>query len=117
MTELQKTPDRPSRLRRTRPRSYLEWSTLRHWGKLPPWEVDQPGFLLREARLNAGLTQKILADRLGISQQAVSRAEQWASNPTIAFMRRWLAVCGVHLELRLSAPPDEVRRNPRNGHG
>jgi transcriptional regulator with XRE-family HTH domain len=43
----------------------------------------------------------MLADRLGITQQAVSRAERWASNPTVSLMRRWLAICGCRLELRL----------------
>jgi len=85
--------------RRRRPRSYLEWSTLRRWGKLPPWEVDIPGYLLRQAREQAGLTQLQLADRLGISQQAVSKAERWSSNPTVELMRRWLALCGKRLEL------------------
>jgi hypothetical protein len=43
----------------------------------------------------------MLADRLGITQQAVSRAERWASNPTVGLMRRWLTICGWRLELRL----------------
>lgn len=102
----ERLPHRPSRLRRTRPRSFLEWRTLRRWQKLPPWEADLPGYLLREARLSAGFTQRALADRLGITQQAVSRAERWESNPTIALMRRWLEICGLHLEIRLNPSPD-----------
>jgi DNA-binding XRE family transcriptional regulator len=93
--------ERLPRLIRRRPRSFIEWSTLRRWGKLPPWEVDVPGFLLREARHAAGLTQAMLADRLGITQQAVSQAERWNSNPTIDVVRRWLAVCGQRLELHV----------------
>ncbi len=93
--------DRPLRLTRRRPRTFTEWSALGRWGKLPPWEVDVPGFLLRQARQNAGLTQAMLADRLGITQQAVSRAERWASNPTVGLMRRWLTICGWRLEFRL----------------
>ena len=93
--------ERPPRLIRRRPRSFTEWSALRRWGKLPPWEVDVPGFLLREARRSSGLTQRLLAERLGITQQAVSQAEQWSSNPTVGLMRRWFAVCGHRLELRI----------------
>lgn len=93
--------DRASRLRRSRPRSFTEWRTLRRWGKLPPWEMDVPGYLLREARAEAGLTQETLAARLGITQQAVSRAERWESNPTVALMRRWLSICGFRLEICL----------------
>jgi DNA-binding XRE family transcriptional regulator len=93
--------ERLPRLIRRRPRSFIEWSTLRRWGKLPPWEVDVPGFLLREARHAAGLSQGMLADLLGITQQAVSQAERWNSNPTINLVRRWLTVCGHRLELHV----------------
>ena len=93
--------ERLPRLIRRRPRSFIEWSTLRRWGKLPPWEVDVPGFLLREARSTSGLSQAMLADRLGITQQAVSQAERWSSNPTVDLMRRWLEACGHRLELRV----------------
>lgn len=88
-------------LRRGRPRSFAEWSALRRWGRLPPWEEDVPGYLLRTARIEAGISQQELADRLGITQQAVSRAERWTSNPTIGLMSHWIRSCGGRLELRL----------------
>ena len=93
--------NRRLRLSRRRPRSFAEWRVLSRWGKLPAWEIDVPGFLLRQARENAGLTQTMLAKRLGISQQAVSRAEKWNSNPTIGLMRQWLAACQARLELNV----------------
>jgi transcriptional regulator with XRE-family HTH domain len=43
----------------------------------------------------------MLAERLGITQQAVSRAENWNSNPTIDLLRHWLAVCERRLELNI----------------
>lgn len=95
------SPDRPLRLNRRRPRAFAEWRVLRRWGKLPTWELDVPGFLLREARERAGFTQKMLAEHLEITQQAISRAEKWNSNPTIGLMRRWLDACGQTLELAL----------------
>jgi DNA-binding XRE family transcriptional regulator len=95
--------ERPLRLNRGRPRGFAEWRVLRRWSKLPAWEIDVPGFLLRQAREDAGLTQATLAGLLGITQQAVSRAEKWNSNPTIGLMRRWLAACGQRLELALSS--------------
>ncbi len=94
--------DRPLQLRRSRPRSFAEWSALRRWGKLPNWETSVPGFLLRQARIEAALSQQELAERLGVTQQAVSRVEQWSSNPTVDLMRRWLEACGARLELRVS---------------
>ena len=90
-------------LTRRRPRSFLEWRTLREWGKLPERESSVPGFLLRVAREEAGLTQTELARMLGVTQQAVAQAERWESNPTIAFVKRWAGACNRRLEIRLPA--------------
>ena len=90
------------RLNRSRPRSFTEWCALRRWNKLPTWERSVPGYLLRKARIDAGLTQNELASLLGISQQAVSQAEKWQSNPTIGFLHRWVEACGLSFELILS---------------
>ena len=94
-----------SHLTRRRPRAFLEWRTLRRWGKLPDREAEVPGYLLRCARESAGLTQVRLAEQLGITQQAVAHAERWSSNPTVAFMRRWARACGRKLEIRIESEP------------
>ena len=88
-------------LTRRRPRAFLEWRQLRTWGKLPGREASVPGYLLRTAREMAGLTQAKLAEKLGITQQAVARAERWGSNPTVDLMNRWAKACGQRLEIRL----------------
>lgn len=88
-------------LARKKPRDYIEWKTLRRWGRLPNAERDIPGYLLRMAREEAGLTQKQLADELGITQQAVAQAERWTSNPSINFMRRWAKACGASMSIEL----------------
>jgi len=88
-------------LTRRRPRTFLEWRKLRDWGKLPDRESNVPGYLLRAARLGAELTQTQLASKLGITQQAVARAEKWNSNPTVGLMSRWARACDLRLELRL----------------
>ena len=96
--------NRPSsRLTRRRPRSFVEWRTLRDWNRLPHREASVPGYLLRVAREEAGLTQAELARSLGVTQQAVAQAERWQSNPTIAFVERWAAACNRRLEIRLPA--------------
>lgn len=92
-------PPLPPDFKRRRPRSYMEWKTLRRWGKLPAWEALFPGYLLREARENAGLSQKQMAERLGCSQQAVAQAERPDSNPTLAFLESWAAALGRQLEI------------------
>ena len=92
-----------SNLTRGRPRAFLEWQTLRRWGKLPDREAQVAGYLLRTAREGAGLTQAQLADQLRITQQAVARAERWSSNPTVTFMLRWARACGRRLELHFES--------------
>jgi DNA-binding XRE family transcriptional regulator len=93
--------DLPRGLVRRRPRSFAEWKALRGWGKLPSWELEPVGYLLRLAREESDQTQAQLARRLGCSQQAVAQAERWQGNPTADFMRRWAAACGSTLTLRL----------------
>lgn len=98
----QPLPYRLPKLRRRRPRVYEEWRALRRWGRLPEQESTIVGYLLREAREAQGLTQSELAERIGCSQQAVSQAERWASNPTVQFLERWAAAVGGRLELAIS---------------
>ncbi|MDQ3709377.1 MAG: helix-turn-helix domain-containing protein [Actinomycetota bacterium] len=59
--------------------------------------------LLREARADAGLTQRQLADRAATAQSAVARYEAARALPDLDTLQRLLAACGRHLELR--APP------------
>jgi DNA-binding XRE family transcriptional regulator len=91
----------PKGLVRRRPRRFAEWKALRGWGRLPAWELEPVGYVLRLAREETGLTQTELARRLDCSQQAVAQAERWEGNPTVEFMRRWAEACGSRLSLRL----------------
>jgi ribosome-binding protein aMBF1 (putative translation factor) len=90
-----------ARLRRRKPREFEEWKALVSWGRLPEWEERSAGYRLRLARENAGLTQAELAARLGVTQQAVARAERWDSNPTVKVLAAWADALGVRLELEL----------------
>ena len=86
------------------------------------------GKMLKEARIDAGLTQAELAERLGASQPVVARLESWRANPRVATLERALAATGHRLavtvepsgyplideslisgNLRLS-PADRIRR-------
>ena len=95
-------------LGRKRPRAYEEWRALKRWGRLPRQEESLPGFLLRHAREAADLSQQQLADRLGCSQQAVSQAERWQSNPTVGLMEAWARATGCQLSLELRNRRDSV---------
>ncbi|MEM6702009.1 MAG: helix-turn-helix transcriptional regulator [Acidobacteriota bacterium] len=59
--------------------------------------MDVVGFLLRLSREEAGLSQAQMADRLGCSQQAVSQAERWESNPTVRFLQSWTEALDLEL--------------------
>jgi transcriptional regulator with XRE-family HTH domain len=61
------------------------------------------GQLLRESRLQHGLTQKQLAIRARTSQAAISRIERGLVSPTVEMLERLLDLLGE--ELRLSAAP------------
>ena len=83
------------RLRRGRPaRAYEEWSTLKRWNRLPADEEAIVGYMLREMRAAAGLSQSQLAERLRCRQQAISQAERWNSNPTVRFLKGWAEATG-----------------------
>jgi transcriptional regulator with XRE-family HTH domain len=55
--------------------------------------------IIRTARREAGLTQRQLAQRLGISQAAVAQLERPTANPTIATVERALRATNHRLEL------------------
>lgn len=55
--------------------------------------------LLRQARLDAGLTQAELAQRAGITQAAVAHMERPGSNPTVRTLNTALAATGHRLTL------------------
>ncbi len=63
--------------------------------------------LIRKARLKAGLTQRQVARRLGVTQPVIARLEQPGSNPTVETLEQVLRACDHTLELR-------VRKTPRN---
>ena len=50
-------------------------------------------------RLEKGMTQKELADKLGTKQTAISRLEKEGSNPSIAFLSKVANAFGKELEI------------------
>jgi len=69
---------------------------------------------LRQARLDAGLSQVELAAHAGTSQSALARYETGAALPTLPTLERLLAACGRRLEIqtpptRRSSPGSSMR--------
>jgi len=61
--------------------------------------MHEAASLLRETRARAGLTQAELAERAGVSQPVISRAEAPGANPRIATLDRLLRAAGARLDL------------------
>lgn len=59
------------------------------------------GDVIREARLRAGLSQERLAQRLGGSQQAVSRWESGRVRPSFETLQQVLDACGLQLAFQV----------------
>jgi DNA-binding XRE family transcriptional regulator len=56
------------------------------------------GLLIRDTRKRSGLTQKEFADRMGVSQQVISRLEKGeVDNPTIDTLSKIADVAGKKL--------------------
>lgn len=55
--------------------------------------------LLRFTRANAGLSQRELGRRAGVTQASVARIEEGKTSPRLDTLERLLAVCGFELEV------------------
>jgi transcriptional regulator with XRE-family HTH domain len=64
--------------------------------------VHDPAALLKASRRHAGLTQRQLALRLGVSQAAVAKLERPGANPTFETLAGALRATGHRLELSVS---------------
>lgn len=68
--------------------------------------TDSLGSLVRELRLDAGLSQRALARKAGTSQPAIARYEGDEAAPSWATLQRLAAGCGRRLDLRVEIAPD-----------
>lgn len=57
---------------------------------------------LISARLNKGLTQKDVAEKLGTRQSAIARLESGNVNPSLEFLQKLAQVMGYKLTVHLS---------------
>ena len=69
-----------------------------------------PGELIRRARQAAGLTQRDLAGRAGVTRTALSHYERGRRLPTIATLRVVLAAAGLQVRAELEQLDADVER-------
>lgn len=55
-----------------------------------------------EARIKKGLTQKLLAKKMGTKQSVISRLEIGNANPTFSFLKRLAKALNSNLEIRFN---------------
>jgi transcriptional regulator with XRE-family HTH domain len=75
------------------------------------YSILKIGIQIRDLRESAGLTQKMLAQRLGVSQQVIARLESGeANNPTVTTLERIAEATGHRL--RFQFEPARRKRPP-----
>lgn len=62
---------------------------------------------LRSYRKVAGLTQRVLAERVGCDQSAISRLERGERSPTLAMLRALSGALGVPPERLIQGDDDK----------
>jgi len=70
------------------------------------YEELEPEFVLIrimiKKRIEKGLTQAVLARKIGTKQSAISRFESGSYNPTISFLKKVADALGVQLKISVS---------------
>lgn len=68
----------------------------------------QPEFAVVRAiirgRIDCGITQKELAEKIGTKQSVISRLESGNANPSIGFLKKLAAALNTRLEIKFSTP-------------
>ena len=67
--------------------------------------MEDAATIVSNARINAGLSRKLLARRAGVPTSTVSRVEDGGVDPTTTTLRRLLSAAGQTLELEASTIP------------
>lgn len=57
---------------------------------------------LIDARVNKGVTQKELAEKIGTKQSVISRLESGRANPSVAFLKKLAEALNSHLEIKFT---------------
>jgi transcriptional regulator with XRE-family HTH domain len=78
---------------------------------VPTDATRKTGLLLRQAREQAGITQRELAERLGCTQPAISQAEAGGASLSMATLQRFADALNCELRLEI------VDRNTAINHG
>ncbi|MET9325615.1 helix-turn-helix domain-containing protein [Tsukamurella sp. NPDC003166] len=71
---------------------------------------------MTQARIDAGLNQSQLADRLGVHRSTISRIERLDSDPRLSDIRTYLAHCSAALSISVVTTCDLMQADVSHGH-
>ena len=77
--------------------------------------MSRSGNLLWEARRRAGLTQRVVAERAGVSQPTVARIEQGDVEPSFERLLALVRACGLDLEIHVVPLDEDAWTQPERG--
>ncbi|WP_113074864.1 helix-turn-helix domain-containing protein [Petrotoga sp. 9PW.55.5.1] len=82
-------------------------------------EIDKSSLLdfvyeIKKRRLQLGITQKSLAQKMGTTQAIISKFEKGNYNPTFMFLQRLAEVLGGKIKLYLEVVNDEKIKKDSN---
>ena len=62
-------------------------------------QTQHTGEMIRQARLSAGLTQKELGERIGVTESAIHKLEKRKTPPAVSTLERVAKAIGKKLEI------------------
>ena len=65
------------------------------------YEALEPAYQLARLRIQRGLSQEQLAEKVGIKQPSIARLESGRSTPNLDFLRRVAAALDAQVEIRI----------------
>lgn len=74
-------------------------ATIESWGEI--MKDSTAGIIIRQARLTCGMTQKQLAERMGISDKAVSKWERGTGLPDVSLLLSLAEILDIDLRALL----------------
>ncbi len=76
------------------------------------YEALEPAYQLARLRIQRGLSQEQLAEKVGTKQPSIARLESGRSTPNLDFLRRVAAALDAQVEIRIVHTGAETAARP-----
>lgn len=81
--------------------SSVKAEILKDSDTLAAYQELEPAYQIARLRIQRGLTQAELAERVGTQQPSIARLESGDSNPTLEFLQRVVTALGARLVIHI----------------